>query len=26
LSPAEAVEKHLAGELGTEDGFCRCQH
>lgn len=26
LSPAEAVAKHLAGELGTTEGFCRCQH
>jgi predicted Fe-Mo cluster-binding NifX family protein len=26
MSPKEAVNKHLAGDLGAAGDFCRCQH
>jgi hypothetical protein len=26
MSPEDAVNKHLAGDLGTAGGFCRCHH
>lgn len=26
MSPEEAVQKYLAGDLGAAGGFCRCHH